>query len=303
MSCPEGRQIGAGTGGMQDRYVGDIGDYVKQAILRALMPGYHLGIAWWLYPDEAHNSDGRHIGYLSQPGLWRSYDPELFDSLAAVVAQGRRRVQALQDASILANATYCDEIIPTTGSPADRRAGRSAWFNRVRTQLADCDLVFADPDNGLETAGFSPGALVGGKCIAFAEVAALATPNRTLVIYHHQTRRKGGHIAELAHWAERLRGLGFGTVDAIRSRPYSPRAFFILDAPPPIRMRAAQLVARWQGHLSWHEDVHNPTQEDVHSPTQNEEWGCARPGFVVENQTSTTSTIRIKNKVQLNLAL
>lgn len=48
---------------MQDRYVGDIGDYVKLGILRALMPGERLGVAWWLYPDEAHNADGRHIGY------------------------------------------------------------------------------------------------------------------------------------------------------------------------------------------------------------------------------------------------
>jgi hypothetical protein len=27
---------------MQNRYVGDIGDYVKLAVLRALSPGYHL---------------------------------------------------------------------------------------------------------------------------------------------------------------------------------------------------------------------------------------------------------------------
>ena len=49
---------------MQNRYVGDIGDYLKLGILRALSPGYHLGVAWWLFPDEAHNGDGRHIGYL-----------------------------------------------------------------------------------------------------------------------------------------------------------------------------------------------------------------------------------------------
>lgn len=43
---------------MQNRYVGDIGDYVKLAILRALLPGRRLGVAWWLYPDERHNRDG-----------------------------------------------------------------------------------------------------------------------------------------------------------------------------------------------------------------------------------------------------
>ena len=31
---------------MQNRYTGDIGDYVKLSILRALSPGYRLGVAW-----------------------------------------------------------------------------------------------------------------------------------------------------------------------------------------------------------------------------------------------------------------
>ena len=52
---------------MQDRYVGDMGDYVKLAILRALMPGERLGVAWWRFPDEVHNADGRHVGYLRKP--------------------------------------------------------------------------------------------------------------------------------------------------------------------------------------------------------------------------------------------
>ena len=57
---------------MQDRYVGDIGDYLKLGILRALSPGYRIGIAWWPYPDESHNRDGRHIGYLHRPDQWRT---------------------------------------------------------------------------------------------------------------------------------------------------------------------------------------------------------------------------------------
>ena len=240
---------------MQDRYVGDIGDYVKLAILRALMPGERLGVAWWRFPDEVHNADGRHVGYLRRPAEWRAFDPELFDGLAAVVEGGRRRVQALQDAKLLPGAAFCDEAIPTGGTPAERRGGRVVWFRRVQERVAGCSLVFADPDNGLETAGYSPAAVTGGKCIALGEVAALAAPGRTLVIYHHQTHRKGGHMEELAHWAERLRAHGFATVDAIRSRPFSARAFFILGAPAPLRAKARQFAARWRGHLSWHEDV------------------------------------------------
>lgn len=57
---------------MQDRYAGDIGDYVKLAMLRSLSAGKRLGILWWLYPDESHNQDGKHVSYLTEPGKWRS---------------------------------------------------------------------------------------------------------------------------------------------------------------------------------------------------------------------------------------
>ena len=74
---------------MQNRYVGDIGDYLKLGILRALSPGFHLGIVWWLLPDEGHNRDGRHISYLNRPDQWRHFDPDLFDTLRGIVSPGR----------------------------------------------------------------------------------------------------------------------------------------------------------------------------------------------------------------------
>lgn len=43
---------------MQNRYVADIGDFVKFAILRGLAVGRSLGVVWWLFPDEYHNADG-----------------------------------------------------------------------------------------------------------------------------------------------------------------------------------------------------------------------------------------------------
>lgn len=37
---------------MQNRYVGDIGDFAKYGLLWALSPQKRLGVAWYLYPDE-----------------------------------------------------------------------------------------------------------------------------------------------------------------------------------------------------------------------------------------------------------
>ena len=52
---------------MQDRYTGDIGDFSKLGVLRALQnAGLSIGLNWYLTPDETHNSDGRHVNYLDQ---------------------------------------------------------------------------------------------------------------------------------------------------------------------------------------------------------------------------------------------
>ena len=52
---------------MQNRYTGDIGDFSKLGLLRALQAaGFSIGLNWYLTPDETHNGDGRRIHYLSQ---------------------------------------------------------------------------------------------------------------------------------------------------------------------------------------------------------------------------------------------
>jgi len=137
----------------------------------------------------------------------------------------------LEAADILPGAIFASMTIPVGGTIAERLDQRRQWFETVQHTLAEADLVFLDPDNGLEPAGHSPGSAKAGKSILLSELRALATPGRCLIVYHHQTRRQGGHHAEIEHWADRLRECGFTTVGALRAKPYSPRVFFLLDAP------------------------------------------------------------------------
>ena len=57
---------------MQNRYVGDIGDFGKYHLLKTLCAGNNtalalsLGVVWYRVPDENHNDDGKHIRYLEQ---------------------------------------------------------------------------------------------------------------------------------------------------------------------------------------------------------------------------------------------
>ena len=236
---------------MQDRYSGDIGDYVKLAILRSLATGRRLGIGWWLYPDESHNDDGRHVQYLKEPNVWRAYDPDTFDHLKQVVSRGQRSVEALESHTLLPGATFFREPIPTLGSVAVRKADRAAWLARFCEAVAPCDLIFLDPDNGFETKRFNLGAAKAGKSVALSELEVLRRPGRTLLVYHHQTRMSGGHEYELEHWGARLRAAGYGQVDALRASPFSARAFFILDGSPELRLRAERLSAQWSPRITW----------------------------------------------------
>jgi hypothetical protein len=239
---------------MQNRYVGDIGDFVKLGILRKLMPGYRLGVAWWLYPDESQDLDARHISYLQQPDLWWHFDPQLFDALEQIVKSSQRNVRALETANILPGAIFANEMIPVAGLITDRPHLRRQWFETALRTLEGTDLVFVDPDNGLEPEGYSLGSAKAGKSILVGELSALAEPGRCLIVRHRQPLQKDGGYGAMLHWANRLRECGFATVDALRSRPYSPRVFFLLNAPVEIRQRAAQIGSRWQGWISWHPD-------------------------------------------------
>jgi hypothetical protein len=235
---------------MQNRHAGDIGDYVKFAILRALMPGRRLGVAWWLYSDESHNGDGRHIDYLDNPSGWRNLEPRVFDHLKGVVAAGERRVAALEKNSLLPDAIYFSEPIPAG------RNGRAVWFGRLMTAVDTCDLVFVDPDNGFETENFDLSKAKAGKSVALAELQALQRQGRALLVYHHQTRMRGGHDHELEHWGERLRIAGFEQVDALRASAFSARAFFLLNGSPDLRDRAVALATSWGAkRLSWRPNV------------------------------------------------
>ena len=240
---------------MQNRYSGDIGDYVKLAILRALTPGQKLGVGWWLYPDESRNSDGRHTSYLCHPQTWRHLDPTAFDHLKAVVTAGKRQVAALEHEGLLPGAMYFREHIPTGGRAGVRRVAKVQWLARLRTSIEPCNLVFLDPDNGLETKAFDLGAAKAGKSVALSELLELRRTGRAILVYHHQTRRRGGHEKELEHWGERLRAAGFSQVDALRASAFSARAFFLLDGTPQLRGRAAELSKRWIGRLSWHPNL------------------------------------------------
>ena len=87
---------------MQDRYAGDVGDFLKLGLLRALTAGVdapRLGVNWYRTADESHNADGKHIGYLEPSNrhhrTLRACDPDLMARLDGVVRSDRHRWRTL----------------------------------------------------------------------------------------------------------------------------------------------------------------------------------------------------------------
>ncbi|MCY4648055.1 MAG: hypothetical protein OXE73_14405 [Gammaproteobacteria bacterium] len=61
----------------------------------------------------------------------------------------RRSVADIQESGVLGDAVFAaDRLLVAEIKVQDREHWRNRWFSRVKRQLAGCDLVFADPDNG-----------------------------------------------------------------------------------------------------------------------------------------------------------
>lgn len=234
---------------MQNRYTGDIGDYVKYALLRALIKGHRLGVAWYLFPNESHNADGRHIEYLQEFRCWRDHDPELFDTLKRIVTENKRKVSEVEASAILGAARYSREVLDHSTRMStqyqQRCAWRSDWFDRVQAVLRDCDVVFADPDNGLcEDDKFKPGTKDQWKRLPLSEAKALAE-GRAAIIYHHNARTRGTHEQEIAYWIHQL---GADTLALYWHGPgsCSNRTFFVINPESGMVDCLREFKRKWQ---------------------------------------------------------
>ena len=185
------------------------------------------------------NNDGRHISYIGQRELYGALDPELFKHLGSVVI-GERSIASLLP--ILPDAISSNGLLDLTKVPSrQKREWRNAWFTKVLKDLEKCDLVFADPDNGIvDDSDARKSRPVFGKQIPLDEVQRLAH-GRCAVIYHHNTRRKGGHDAEVDYWLDQF---GMPAL-AVRATAFSARTFFVINPTGEIETRVKAFCNQW----------------------------------------------------------
>jgi len=131
---------------MKHQYFGDVNDYRKYGLLRGLsgQGAIQTGVCWMLTGPDGR-TDGEMLAYLSKVKEFRPFAPDLFDFLCHCVhGKKDRRIDCIEAAGLLPATIYHSDLL------SDDCQTRSAFFAHMFQRFANVDLIFFDPDNGLE---------------------------------------------------------------------------------------------------------------------------------------------------------
>lgn len=169
---------------MKHQYFGDIGDYKKFSILRYLTneSGLTIIVCWMLTPNDT-GTDGRFVEYLKNAGNWRRYDKEVFDLLQkSVLYENTRNLAVIEKSKLISNVEYISNILE---DPIDKR---KSYFENLFVHSKKFDIIFFDPDNGIEVESVSLGKKKSSKYIYWQEIHEAFSKGYSLLIYQHFNR-------------------------------------------------------------------------------------------------------------------
>ncbi len=226
---------------MKNQYVGDIHDYKKYGLIRALAgngaEAFRVGVFWMLTADDNRN-DGQILHYLGQPNQ-QCYDPPLFKKLHSILHMHRQRtVSLVQGLDILPGATFAPDPFP------DDAESREKFVLSALDSFSGHEIVFFDPDNGLEVQSKPFGRKNSNKYLYFSEVTQAFARGHSLVIYQHFSRINrdryiADRISQLREAAETATIFSFST---------SRVCFFVVPQPEHVAFfneRLEVVRGRW----------------------------------------------------------
>lgn len=237
---------------MKDQYFGDINDYKKYGLLRAINKASNLQqlVAWMLTPND-DKTDGKFIGYLSEPSKWEKYDQPLYEELVRLV-NGERKVSLIESSGILGGCQFFSEVVP------DLAKNRQEWFANLLDASAIADLVFLDPDNGIEIKSKPYGHKDSSKFLYWREIKSLWESGKSLLIYQHFIREKRESYVQ--RMLEALSNEATGsTVQAFAT----PRVLFMIALQPHHQTHHEAIAA--SVNASWGEQI---THWDLNAPNK-----------------------------------
>ena len=182
---------------MQNRYFGDIGDFVKYRLLRSLC-GFtedggqlSLGVVWYLNEEAG---DGKFVDYLDDcDSPYRTADGVLFDRLKCfrqvwtpheMNYRRSRNVLLLEDSGLFPDAVWYSTCVPPL------KKERSMWLQGALEAVRGRRVVFLDPDNGLEVRSTQKTGKKRAKYVLWGELKEFCSlkQNSHVVVYQHRQR-------------------------------------------------------------------------------------------------------------------
>lgn len=170
---------------MKNQYFGDVNDYRKYGIIRGLIGQDLKSLICWMLTSDDSRPDGKFTNYLNEnnSSRWEVYDPELYKILRnEVKVKENRNVKVIEDNFLIPRA----EFIKTNLSDDIRK--REAWRNELLLKCNSKDIVFLDPDNGIEVNSVSKGTGGSSKYIFWDELQEIWETGASLLVYQHYPR-------------------------------------------------------------------------------------------------------------------
>jgi len=237
---------------LQNRYIGDVGDFGKYGLLRKICdgtPSLKLGVVWYLTDGgNETKADGKHVQYLEgvchshSQKRFRCCDTKLYDTLRRLLVDAdgkvvpeRRLITTIEGGGVLPEGTVF------FGETFVHRAGtsRREWFGRAFKTTAEADVIFLDPDNGIQS---QSSRTMGPKHALWSEIEAFAKRGQTVVVYHHP-HRSAPHEEQIKLLHEQFKDRmpeRFETFYMLFRRG-TRRVFFVAAAPPHRQVVADRL--------------------------------------------------------------
>jgi hypothetical protein len=162
---------------VKDQYFGDINDFRKYGFLRALLSNGKLKLLIaWMLTDKDKKKDGKFRSY----SHLRKFDEVLYDRLAFLLKPpAQPRVKLIEESDLLSRTVFYSRLVE------DSKDKRKSWREGLKEKISGKDLVFFDPDNGIEVTSKKPGRKDYSKYVAWDEMKMAWEKGCSILIYQH----------------------------------------------------------------------------------------------------------------------
>jgi hypothetical protein len=203
--------------------------------------------------------DGDRRKYLDTPkcSMWQPCDRDLFDFLK--LNHKTRNVASIETSQILPGCRF-----PPRQELEDELQLRGRYFHEFTAFAKGADLVFFDPDNGLEINSVPKGHSGSSKYVCIDELRAVYDQGSSVLLYQHFCRKRRVPFIE-----DRVYAIGGATQAPCAWSFRTSHAVFLLFPRPELVdyfANRVKLISEKWGSQRW-PGTHKPTFHTLCLPT------------------------------------